>query len=535
MKKIFAVLILLSILLLPAFSVANRIVISDFIVHSNNTNYEFMGKGIAEMIAVELRKSPGVTLIEREKRIELLEEMEISLSDMADQDEQMKIGKLLAASYMLFGELIDLSGTFLISLRMTDVESGKLIWSEKLTEKLSNYDYISGFFTESILNHFNIKAVESTIAKKEEKEEKAEEVIIAFSKAIDHYDKKDTEKAKQELSKARKLDPGSEAVKIYLSKLTMNMSKFRVESVMYASYQNPAYLALLKKDRLLLLMTGAMPSFLPDANTFERYGTTISAEEGSGTVKTGYSLPITDHFAIGAEAFTSTQGAIMTDIYGSTGDNDLWVSPSFFGGIISSGIRFSENIASGLSFGFYRHNEPAENLDGLFCCSGEAGFLIKNSSSSMVFDTRAIYTTEKYPVPANDTNWKEELFTFYQLPITWENTLTLSPKKNLFFVLKEITYLFLDNSNLTIDLIPAAEVWLSDLLSVRVGLDGKYMRLADSSYWALGGIVGVSLQFKKLFIDINSEYRSKPYYLVPDERYSEILLSISIGIDGLLH
>ncbi len=534
MKRLIIFLIVLCLSLFPAFSAANQIAVTDFLVHSDNLNYKYMGKGIAEMIAVELRKSPGVTLIEREKRVELLKEMEISLSDLADSDTQMEVGKLLAASHMIFGELIDMSGVFLISLRMTDVESGKVIWSEKLTEKLSNYDYISGFFTESILEHLNIKVAESTLVKKEEKQEKKEEVVIAFSKAIDHYDKKDIEKAKQELNKAKRLDPKSEAVKVYLNKLTMNTSRFRVESVRYASYQNPAYLPMIKSDRLLFLGTGSMPSFLPDSNTFERYGTTISAEEQSSMTKIVYSFPLTDRFALGAEAFWSTQGAIMEDIYSTAVENDLWVSPSFTGGILSSGVRFSENIASGLSGGLYRHGEPGEDLEAVIRYSAELGFLVKNSSGSVVFDTRAMYTTGEYPVPASTTNWMEEIFKFYQLPVIWENTLTMSPKKNLFLVLKEINYIFLENSNFTIDLIPAAEIWLSSLFSIRTGIDAKYMRLAGSSYWALGGIVGFSLQFKRLFIDFNAEYRSKPYYLVPDERYSEILFSLSIGLDGLL-
>ena len=66
-----------------------------------------------------------------------------------------------------------------------------------------------------------------------------------------------------------------------------------------------------------------MPSFLPDSNTFERYGTTISAGENSSVIKIIYSFPLTDRFAIGTEVFWAGQGAIMEDIYGNTGDDAL--------------------------------------------------------------------------------------------------------------------------------------------------------------------------------------------------------------------
>ena len=101
--------------------------ISDFVVHSDKADYKYMGKGISEMIAVELRKSPGIKLIEREKRTDLLKEMEIALSDLADSQTQLEVGKLLAARYMVYGEIIDMGKKALISLRMIDVESGEVI------------------------------------------------------------------------------------------------------------------------------------------------------------------------------------------------------------------------------------------------------------------------------------------------------------------------------------------------------------------------------------------------------------------------
>ncbi|MBA7685701.1 hypothetical protein ES703_94127 [subsurface metagenome] len=130
------------------------------------------------MIAVELSKSPGITLIEREKRVELLEEMEISLSDLVDSETQVEVGMLLAAGYIILGEIIDMEREVLISLRNIDVESGEVVWRDKLTEKLSNYDYISGYFAGAILKNLDVKIAETTVVKIEEKKEKAEEVVI---------------------------------------------------------------------------------------------------------------------------------------------------------------------------------------------------------------------------------------------------------------------------------------------------------------------------------------------------------------------
>ena len=76
MKKVLPLLALLLCIVHPSYSISFRIALSDFAVHSKNPNYEFMGKGLSEMIAVELAKATGVDLIEREKRAEVLEEID---------------------------------------------------------------------------------------------------------------------------------------------------------------------------------------------------------------------------------------------------------------------------------------------------------------------------------------------------------------------------------------------------------------------------------------------------------------------------
>lgn len=104
-----------------------RLSVSDLAINSDNPQYKYVGKGIAEMIAVELRKSPDITLIEREKHTVLVEEMEFSLSDLADSTTQVEVGRMPAAGYVVFGALIDMGTELLISMRMVDVGSEEIV------------------------------------------------------------------------------------------------------------------------------------------------------------------------------------------------------------------------------------------------------------------------------------------------------------------------------------------------------------------------------------------------------------------------
>src|SRR6056297_1260366 len=92
----------------PAFT-EERIAMVDFVVHSDNPQYSFLGKGISEMIAVELSKSPEITLVDREKRVELMQEVKFALSGLAEnREEQMQVGRMLSADYLVFGEIVDM-------------------------------------------------------------------------------------------------------------------------------------------------------------------------------------------------------------------------------------------------------------------------------------------------------------------------------------------------------------------------------------------------------------------------------------------
>ena len=94
--------------------------ISDFGVESKKEEYTFIGKGISTLVAGELRRAKTVKLLERSKMNKIIEEQRLSLSGMIDDSKQVELGKLLSADYIVFGEIIDMGSSLLISVRMAD-------------------------------------------------------------------------------------------------------------------------------------------------------------------------------------------------------------------------------------------------------------------------------------------------------------------------------------------------------------------------------------------------------------------------------
>nr|HPG87127.1 CsgG/HfaB family protein [Spirochaetales bacterium] len=123
-----------------AYAGPPRMAIGDFTVTSDNPKLKYVGKGFAEMIGAELALSKGVVLIDRAKRDQLLGELEFSLSGLSDSDSMLRAGELLAADYLLFGDLVDLGDAVLVSCKMVKTETGEVAWQDKYLGPLADYD-----------------------------------------------------------------------------------------------------------------------------------------------------------------------------------------------------------------------------------------------------------------------------------------------------------------------------------------------------------------------------------------------------------
>ncbi|MBN1835589.1 MAG: hypothetical protein JW820_07045 [Spirochaetales bacterium] len=541
MKRLVLVCLLIAAASVLAQAVSHRLAVSDFVVHSNNPRFAFMGKGIAEMVAVELRKSPGVELVERENRVELLEEMEISLSEMADPQTQLRVGELLAAQFILFGELIDMDTEVLLSLRLTSVQSGKVEWNETLVETLSNYDYITGYFAASILRHLNLQVAQTTLDKMESKRQKDEQAVFALSRAIDAYDQQDEAAARQELARATRLDPASEAVRYYLSKLTVNTTKFTVMPEPYYSFQNPAYLGIIRTDTLNLgTGTHVYGIIFHDPIEYLNYVSfdgTKAISEFDFNVHTGYAFPLGERFGMRAEAaMYEKMDRYWEGVYGEDGSSShRWGA----GAILDLGFKATDSLALGLGVGIFSGSsgdrgpiEPFVNADKLVA-SANLGLLYRTPDESFVFDTRVGFCNETYQIIDPVTLSKDRETS---VPIFLENTFTFAfNERRSFLNIKQLNDLCLDRVYYYGRLLPAVEHFFADWFAGRLGLEGSFAQLDESSKWGYGVLGGVTFRIVPWHcdLDMNLTYRMRPSRVVEELLYPDFIASFAVSFSDV--
>ncbi len=112
-------------------------------------------KTAEEAIASVLAKTGKYKVIDKKSLKDLLDQQKFSLSGLTEETEARKIGKLLSADAVLFGNVSISGEVMVITLSLRDVATGALLWSDRfegedLTRIYFGPGLRSGFFSASM-------------------------------------------------------------------------------------------------------------------------------------------------------------------------------------------------------------------------------------------------------------------------------------------------------------------------------------------------------------------------------------------------
>lgn len=544
----FVCLMLVSAVLVTALGAqsAPTIALSDLAVNSDNPKFQYLGKGFAEIVAFELGKSPALRLVDREQRNAVLTEMEFALSGMSDESAQLDIGKLLSVRYLVYGSVTDMGDMLLVSLKMIDVESTQVVWSDQVMETGGRYAYIGAYLAKSLLGYFKAaspasveKAVASTRAS-------STEAVVALSDGIASLDKGDKEEAKARLSQASALDPESELAKTLLGKLATASAKFKVVPERYAPYYNPAYLPLLSSDCTYFSTNfGWIAMGTKDENNNQIIITDTEGLWGVGEQRQGfnfgYKLPLGRSMGLAIELFQAKwSDSVVMDSnlpgfwYAQEGNQQS----TAFGAHLSWGVAFNPRFSLGIgAFGsgidwrrFSQSAGPDYVSDTLLSFGGLVAFALRNQAGTLAWDMMASWSTEAQ-------HWFDtvgSVFARYNAPVYLEQTLTGTlAGGRLSLGIKQVSDLYPDRSVYYLRVMPMAEYWLAEFLALRLGAEGSTVLRADKADWGWGGTAGISLKFGTLDIDLNYTLRQRPSRSLEYLDVPESVLFLTLSYNGL--
>jgi TolB-like protein len=92
-----------------------------------------IGAVVDGLIRSEIINSTYFILTERENMEQILEEIEFSLSDLADTSQTVEVGQLTSAKILLAGSVTESGSSFLLNGRLVDVETGVVIGARSVS------------------------------------------------------------------------------------------------------------------------------------------------------------------------------------------------------------------------------------------------------------------------------------------------------------------------------------------------------------------------------------------------------------------
>jgi TolB-like protein len=105
-------------------------------IGKDRADYDGVGKGIMEMLINDMSQNSAVKVVERERIQAVITEQKLTKDGMIDATTANKVGKLVQAQYMIYGGFMsDGKGTFVLTARATNMETGQVVQPVKVTSK----------------------------------------------------------------------------------------------------------------------------------------------------------------------------------------------------------------------------------------------------------------------------------------------------------------------------------------------------------------------------------------------------------------
>jgi TolB-like protein len=124
---------------------------------TKNKDYDWLCKGIADMLISDISKSFQLEVVERENLEKILKEQKLSVSGLTDESRAIEVGKLLNANKMINGSYVILGNTVRFDTKITDIETGKILKSIETSGLLNDIFSLEKSLAEDILRQFNSK------------------------------------------------------------------------------------------------------------------------------------------------------------------------------------------------------------------------------------------------------------------------------------------------------------------------------------------------------------------------------------------
>lgn len=187
----------------------NVVAVLPFSYQGDDEQYAPLAYGLSEMITVDLANIDELTLVERTRLNELLDELQLSQSEYVDQSTAPRVGQLVGAGRLVGGGY-NILGEETLRTDVTLAELGEEVQSPDLDTRSGALDQLFALEKEIVFQVVDRLGIELTAQEKEQIESvptRNLQAFLAYSRGLEQDALGNYEAAAEAFQQAHQLDP----------------------------------------------------------------------------------------------------------------------------------------------------------------------------------------------------------------------------------------------------------------------------------------------------------------------------------------
>jgi TolB-like protein len=197
----------------PTSAAPATVAVSYFDNNTGKAELDPLAKGLADMLITDLAQVHALRVVEREKLNQVLGELKLSRSRYIDPKTAQRVGKGLAAEFILSGGYTLVGDTIRIDARVFKVETGAVLTSDSVEGKKDEFFALEKDIADLLIAALDVKLPSSERTKLRTNATQSFEAWSSYASGLDAQDKGDVAAARAAYARALGADPNYRAAK----------------------------------------------------------------------------------------------------------------------------------------------------------------------------------------------------------------------------------------------------------------------------------------------------------------------------------
>ncbi|MBI5543629.1 MAG: hypothetical protein HY901_07060 [Deltaproteobacteria bacterium] len=201
-----------------AASSPKTVAIAYFDNHSGQPDLEPLRKGLADMLITDLSNLSPLRVVERARLNDVLGELKLSSSKFIDPATAQKLGKGLAAEFILTGSYVLAKKQLRIDARLIKVQSGAIVTADHVEGPQDDFFSLEKDLVDLLVRGLELKVANDERGKLRRNQTESFDAWSKYSAALEACDQGDNARAQRLFQAAVESDPGYRAARTQLER-----------------------------------------------------------------------------------------------------------------------------------------------------------------------------------------------------------------------------------------------------------------------------------------------------------------------------